>query len=446
MSSHQSAKPTLAERLRAEQTGSALVTALAVMVVLMATAGIAFQAASVSLTGGNRDRGVKSSLATADAGLDLAIFRMNKVNTTKAQPCIVPGSGGSLVAAAAGADLWCGPVSGKVRAGTFTYRVQLTQSPIPEDDLFVKQIVVTGEAGGATRRVRGTVAAKSGESLFGLRGVQSLDPVKLDGSARVDAVVGSNGDIELSGNATLCGDAEPGPGKQLKLGSQATFCSGFSSTPAGSPLVLGPISQGNIPNVNDNGRFFGSDTKTGTVNWDPATREMTINNNATVTLGGENYSFCKLKINGTGKLIIAAGVKARIFFDSPENCGYSNNTTQLLFNGSGGIVSTDGTASSAALFFVGSDTLTTKIDLSGTSDALQSVAIYAPRSQVSLGGKTSIKGGIAARTVSLSGNAQMTYDPSVKDIGADLQLLWFRQRYVECQPKAAEGGAPDAGC
>src|SRR4029078_10707706 len=112
-------------------------------------------------------------------------------------------------------------------------------------------------------------------------------------------------------------------------------CGGYSVAPAATAFNLQPVDQGNAPTVNDNGRIgnppgvASADTCTSCANidWNPATRVLNLRNNATLTLGGNVYSLCRLDLDNSSQLKIAArplGTSVRIYIDSPENCGGAN--------------------------------------------------------------------------------------------------------------------------
>ena len=179
--------------------------------------------------------------------------------------------------------------------------------------------------------------------------------------------------------------------------------------------MLQPVFQGDVPTVNSNGRFFSQDLRSGAsdVTWSSATRTLTLNGNSSVTLGGTNYSFCKLTLDSNSTLYIAAGAVVRIYFDSPEACGQPSGVTQLLMTSNTRIVSSSGAPTNAALLFVGSTSTPfrqTKAVLdsnTGSSGAgcSSSFVIYGPKTDLSLNSNATWCGALAGKSVALDSNS-----------------------------------------
>ena len=107
--------------------------------------------------------------------------------------------------------------------------------------------------------------------------------------------------------------------------------------PTRARLSLPPVNQGDVATNNSNGRFFTQDPYTGGApTWNPTTRELSLSSNKTLTLGGSNYSFCKLTMSRNSSIFVTAGATVRLYFDSPEHCGYPSGTTQLSVNSNAG--------------------------------------------------------------------------------------------------------------
>lgn len=452
---------TLRTLLRSE-SGFAVPTVLALIVIGLGLAGAAGVASIIAQRGSIRDQDTKQALAAADAGAFRALFRQNQVATTDALPCIVIGSAGELVPGAGLADGWCPEISGSVGSTTYRYRVK---PPTLVDTVQGKQreikIVSTGTSDEVSRRIALNARAITGARIFGQSSLLGLDEVVLDSNARAFSNAASNGSIIMRSNALLCGDASYGVGGGLVMAGNAEQCGGFSTTEA--PLALPLIDQGDVTTNNSNGRLVtGEDVLQGKDGcatpdkkpWDPATRTFCLDSNSALTLGGSNYSFCRLILNSNSTLYIAEGALVRVFFDAPENCidptdgqpytAEDGPVEQFVLESNTKIDATSGDPTSAAFFMVGSDTIATTARLSSNSQAGMDVILYAPRTDVDLNSNSTLNGAVAGKTVTLDSNAVLQADDRVSSFEVPVVTVYRRDRYVECA--GSSGTPPDANC
>jgi hypothetical protein len=424
------------------------------MAILLAAMAAAFGSSVFSLQGSNADRSSKRALAAAEAGENLAIYRLNKLTTTDLLPCIVE-SGTQLALAPLSADGWCPTVTGSVDGATFRYRL----SPIVNttdanlQHILTRRVISSGTVGDKTRRIESTAVVQAlGSPLFGNATLKSNKDLTFEGNASLRGPDGSktralsNGNIVIGNSASVCSDVVAGPGKTI---SGTPICGGSRSN-APTAFTLTPVDQGTVATTNSNGRFFSAsastgDTKVGNPSWDPAKRELTMTNSETVTLGGSDYSLCKLRMTGTSQLIVAASAKVRIFFDSPEACGYARGAEQISMTGGTTLTTTSQDASALQIFMVGSSEVPSSAELSGTSNIPQFFTLYAPYSDVHLGGTTDLVGAVAADQVALNGDPKLTTGSGVQDIVAKTVNLYKRTRFIECT-SVPTGSNPESGC
>jgi hypothetical protein len=449
---------SLGARLRSE-AGVAIPTVLVLLIVGLGLGSAAVTATVSSQHGTIRDSKVKGALAAADAGRDQAIYRENKILTTTSARCVLE-QPTALVAGAVGADGWCPAVNGSVGSATFSYRVKpwcLTQTPTcnPTAAAVGRQITVvsTGTQGGVSRRIAETAFSPIGTSIFGNESALGRDGVSLAGSSTfgsagppvVKTNVGTNGSITAAGSSQLCGDARHGPGGTITPGHQV--CGGAVTT---GTLDMPPPDQSLAKADSATSRFFTLDPKVGSVTWNQSTRTLDLKSNSTLTIGGDNYSLCRLTMGGGALLIMAAGAHSKFFFDTPENCGLSNGALQVDVNGGSAILSSSLNSGSPAadlpgFYLVGSNTITTGVSISGSGQ--ENLILYGPRTDVTLwgnGSSTTFSGQFAGKTLSIGGNARIVNSGAVPNSNIPTLLLYNRQRYVECT--GATGTPPDADC
>jgi hypothetical protein len=216
---------------------------------------------------------------------------------------------------------------------------------------------------------------------------------------------------------------------------------------------------------------------TGGMQWDPARRTLRLWGNAHLTLTGETYSFCHVRLEGQAVLRVPAAVAvARIFLDDPAHCPGADgaplaNAGQIVADGQSRLVNCHPQTQpeSLQLYALGSaerpttQTLATAAPLSseltGTLCGLAlpltgtPMTLYAPRSRVQLEGSTAISGQVAADTVHLGGAAAV--EPvnaliNLNALGANPVLpLYQPEQYVECRAVPFEDlptSEPAQGC
>jgi Tfp pilus assembly protein PilX len=430
----------LARAIRAER-GFAVPTVMLAMVAVLGLASVAVVASVNSQSGVSRDQDSKSAFAAAEAGYNQALLHYNTIPTESPNTCLV----GNPVGAASPSGGWCAPVTramAGVAGGSFTYWVKPTQGQI--------QIVSQGSVDGMTRRVQVVARSSGGRQPFGEYEVIGLNNVTLDSQASIVANPASNGDINLASNASLtCNGSQVGPGHNVTTGSSTTFDCGALSN---GTVSLPPVNQGAVPITNSNGNFFSVDPYTSKQpDWNPATRQLTLRSNSTLTLTGANYSLCKLTMESNTQLIVAAGATVRIYFDTPEDCGLASPATQLDMSSNATIAPTDGSSTSVALLFMGSLTRTTRILLSSNTQVNdscdQNFVLYAPRSDVIFNSNSFYCGAIGARTIYLNSNS----DVRTSNLAGEFQVpQTYAQHYepeqqVECLPTPPDT-TPDSGC
>jgi hypothetical protein len=455
----------LSARLASER-GFAVPTVMLMTVAAMGVASVGVIASIQGQSGVVRDQGTKSALEVAESGVNQALLYYNR----GVEPC-TPSAEGS----------WCGPVTGmSVNGGTVKYWSRLASGDECEvgNEVDCVEIVAEGTVDGVTRRVDVSASTvptdpSAGAGPFASAGVLSLESMLLDSNSAIHTGVATNGDITLKSNAKQCGQASVGIGKKMTTESNAGYysdskCSSKYSTYLQQALTLPAVNQGDAATNNDNGRFFSKDLVSGNKSdacWNGktaegksskncGTRELKIEHNSSLTLGGSVYSFCKLTLLSNSALYINSGASVTIYFDSPENCGYSSGVKQLDLQSNSRVTSATGSPINVAMLFVGSETLSTKVLLNSNTSVNdscdQNFVIYAPRSEVELNSNSKFCGAIAGKTVHLDSNAEIWSASGSESFtlpGVEIPETvahYTPYRFVECS--AVEASPPDAGC
>lgn len=342
----------IARRLARDQDGVAMVVVIGALGALLVLSAAAFSASSSLSESSRADRSARGAFQSAEAGLDVATYRINN---------LVPLGGG---------DLGCVPsvettvadgscvASGTLANGTsWSYRVtpELDEEnydellpggscagfPIQFDaanqDLTLRSrcITATGSAFGETRRVQarlalftGTSQSGGGTTLFPVGGIIGLDGVSIKNSGKFYSSVASNGQIELKNASFVTGTATLGPGAPAPILHNNSRIGPSTSNPAvvyrsaaDGPWVLAPVDIGNTATANVNGTGTGWTLSNGAqVSYNATYREAEFSNGK-VTLKGGDYNFCELTMNNSTEFYVQTGAKVRIFIDSPTRAG-----------------------------------------------------------------------------------------------------------------------------
>jgi hypothetical protein len=387
------------------EDGFATIAVIGVMTVALAFTGVAAIASVTTLRGSVRDEDSKLALAAADAGSVAAIAHQNSIAASIEDPCLQPGTGGVLVNVAPGADGWCPPVTGSVDGATYSYQVTT-------DPGGALRIVSVGSSDDVNRRIELRASDSAGSNVFADATLIGLDWINMDSNAVAEAGAATDGSISLNSNSQLCGSASVGIGGEVNGSSQHRDFDCLSPPPpvTEEPLTLAPVQQGDVVTNNSNDRFFEQDLIGGQqsrVVWDPDARTLELKSNVSLTLGGSNYSLCKLKLGSNSTIYIAEGADVRVFFDAPENCG--GETVPLEMHSNSRIIATGGDATKVALLFVGSDVISTTIKLSSNSqpsgDCSSEFVVYAPKTDIDVNSNVTYCGAIAGQSVNVDSNS-----------------------------------------
>jgi hypothetical protein len=467
---------------RSEEGFSVPVT-LIMIIVGLGLASAAIMASIAAQSGSVRDQQSKDALAAADAASQLAVYRQDKIVTTDQLKCVVPQAGALIASGTLGTDGWCPEVDSTAADGlptgtSFKYRVQpwtvvgTTQTGVKRQ----LQIVAVGTSGDVSRRIDVTASAKTGQGVFAGDGAIGQDRVSIGGSSHVGATgsttnVGTGGDVVLSDRGSLCGNAYHGVGHSLQTSGSASQCPGYGSYD--TQVNLPAVDPGDSWTNNSDSRICTLDTATPSnqcsttgdtskaVSWDPSTRALALKGNGTLSLGGTvPYSLCSLDMSSGSKLIVSNTAGVTIYFGSPEQCrGIGNQLSlqdpalQLRMQGNPRLSSTNQDPGALKLLFVGSDTIPSAVDMQGNPSANSSdpntFTIYAPNTDVTLGGNATYTGAVAGKTLTVEGSATLLQRDSATNSDIPVVTSFTRERYVECTGGTLPTGAgalPNGSC
>jgi len=449
----------------ADPAGFVMPAVIGLSALLMILTAVAVTAVVTAQDSANRDRQRKLARQAADAGVELALFRLNAVVAGEALPCAVKDAGGNL--ALSGYDAggqWCAPVADTLADGaTTTYRVS-AETPIagtnpPE---VRRRVVATGVYGSQQRRVFAEIAARRGIPAWAAYGVSAKERIFLANTARIgDSTnpvdVRTNGDIEMQHTSRICGEVHPGPGRTLTRAAGAALCPGMSTSPATSTLAFDDLDAEHAAarTTNDNARLSCAtpaprdiSCPPGDVSWNAASRALSLTNAASLTLAGDVYSLCRLSMQQSSTLYIAPrpanAPPLKIYFDSPENCG--GQTQPISLQNGIGITNLNSHPVTLQLLVRGSSTVSTQVHVanSASNSVSTPMMLYAPNSSVLLENAGRMSGALVGKSVTIINSASVDNDRSVVPPTGATALVYQPVQHRECAPAA--GASPDAGC
>jgi hypothetical protein len=336
-------------------------------------------------------------------------------------------------------------------------------------------VVAVGASGGVSRRVNVKLVTKNGEEVFKVEQLIGENGIELKGGPTLKTDIGTNGSITLGSQGTsaiICGNIRHGIGQSSPTPTAPPVCPKQGTVTEGSktlPPVVPPenikmsnsdnrlarcVSPGNPPEC-ETDLYEGNKARTNTEPWDAAQRFITVPNKTTLTLGGGDYWVCGLFVHG--ELVMAPSRQVRIFFDTPERCTasgskFNSSNTQIEITAGASVTSSsfENCQSNAeecrvpGLYVMGSATIPTTVSLTGNSGSTNELMLYAPYSDVEIGGNATWIGMFAGKTIKMNGNPTIKSDLRIPKPEVFFPGLLERTRYVECS--GATGSPPDVNC
>ena len=443
----------MVRRLVHREEGIALPVAMAALAVLSLLAAMVGASALELSSSSNRDRDSKRALAAAEAGLDVATYRVNKMGPTNGN-CMtdVPTPPANGECPGLSQDLgnrarytyYVTPVLDSASAGNCA---GLPLQGDPNGALLVVQRCVTsiGEVNGVKRRAQARVASYQGKPIFPVGGILGLDGVTVNNTATVDGQIGSNGQIRLGNSSTVDG-VELGPGGTVSSGGTTQLGTVVQRSPADGPFVLAPVDVGLSADPDHNVNETVTSPGNVGVTYDAATRELTLANNASLTLTGGTYNFCRIAIGNGARITVAAGAQVRIFLDSPENdptCNRPGGGT-ITIGQNATFENPSGEAENLQLYIFGTSDGSNVVDF--RNSAFINGAIYAPQSTVIFKNSATVVGAVAARRVEFQNDVNFTWAESLADLRGRTVPLYYRTAWRECAREPTVSGDPESGC
>jgi len=442
------------------ERGMALPTALFAIIASFGLASAAVMASVDTQRGTSRDQDSKSAIAVADAGASVAMMRLNRYANAlnSSTPCLGV-SGSTLTLSSVSADGWCPAISGTVGSSTYSYRT----SPFVTGG--TTSVVSTGTDGVVSRRIAVSFRTTTVGSAFSAEGVIGRDSISLDNNADIRVSIGTNGDVTIKNNASVCpGNIRYGVGRRIDPPDYEP-CNGYSITSGNLTLpAVSTLMPTDIATNNSNYRLVKCRSTNNPVGCQldnfvdkqgktyPASplssRAITVDNGATLTLTGGDYFVCSLLLDNNSHLIMGNGAHVRIFFDTPENCGLTAGAHQIHVDNNSDISATGyqfsrGQFDMPGFYLLGSPNIQTYAYWSNNAGNAEMV-LYGPNTDIEIRNNATFTGAMAGKTVHLNNNAIIKQDPGFVPPQIGGATIFARQSYVECI--GATASPPNASC
>jgi Tfp pilus assembly protein PilX len=430
-------------RAVARERGAALPVAMMVlgMVTLLVppVIGTGLQTKDLANDSSNRKR----ALAAAEAGLQIAQYRLAMLKPSPAH-CLT--------------SLPLVPVNGECPAQTeslgngasVTYHVtpalgaegQCATTPAQPTGAEQRCITATGSVGDAVRRVqlRTAVMQNGSRQVFGEAGIIGLESVNLFNSVTSQGSVGSNGVIDLNNSITVNGSLLPSPTGTTRIGTSVTVTGGTQNT---STLWELPDADFSLSQVtNDNSLLSISHYSAGTREFDIPTGEYQF--------PGGTYNLCSLTAGNSVKLKVPSDQVVRIYIDSPlrPGSGCPSGSGRLVLNNSVELNKQADIAGNLEIYVYGTGIETAnQPDIRLDNSVWLTGSVYAPRSTFDAVNSAIIRGGIATKVVRLGNSVTFTLTSDVQakslTVGAGETS---RRAWAECSAQPSDPADPESGC
>lgn len=444
-----------------KRSDSGFVMPLVVMVLFVVAilAAVSVTVATQASKSSTRDTATKTALAAAEAGLQLAAYRIDEMKPNENE-CITSTTTevkelceGSTETVAGGASYkyWTTNRLTSTSTCVGTYTAGVTQ----------RCITAEGSVSGLPKAVRlqTRVEAAVGEKLFSVRGILGLTEVIVSGSVKATAVVASNTKIEGKGSANFEKGFEVCPGGKFtptagsernKSGVKIAGVGGMESVPSlektrsasECPITAAlPASHPTSLENEDIRITNGQDPNTGEaahLKYTSSTHTLEAGANVNLTLKGSKYYFCKFLINSNGIVKIASGAKVEIFIDSHEDnstCPSAASDT-FVIEGNAHMENPNG-ATSLLIEVLGKGKVA--IENSGSLKA----NIYAPEAEIKLSGSGTLTGAIVGNKIFLeAGSFVFSEEDESFTVSGSSTSGYSRSAWEQC----TAGTGTAAGC
>ena len=460
-----------------------MIVALEVLAVLAMVIGAVFYGAISLSSTTKRDARSKRALAAAEAGLQVARYRVNR---------LVPSNPSCLTDQAVAPSFStgeCPSYTGNLGNGvTYTYWVTDTSQGAECGGTSTGEtrcITSVGTAGGISRRLQMRVGHDDTQYTFPLAGIMGFDGIHVGNGTSgtpvvINGALGSDGLIDLGNNVNVPSGCVITGNGSTHLGNGTTCpvrspnppldCSPPKFRPCAVPISEYDFAPTFAANMNATGisKISGSSTWTytpGTTNatWPTgdARTLTTVTGSLSLVLQSGDYNFCRWSLgNNTQILLAGPSTHVRIFFDSsyrsPAGCAAFQSLPLKAGNGANLNPAWSGNPSpSPAQLEIYVHGQPNQTNASSTADLANAnvinAVLYAPNTKVTMGNGASPSsnsiwnGAVIGQTIDVGNQFTYNWDTSAANLSTAISN-YTRMLWTECQSQPTTPSDPESGC
>jgi len=413
------------------ERGYILVVCLLVLFVMLVAIG-AMATATISLSHNSERQSVTAGgSAAADAGAQVALFRLNTTATTAAATSVI-GNGASYTyvvapltsSSAACAGLWA----------------QNSAQTVTQDC-----ITSTGTVAGVSERIQmRAVAYAATAALFPLNGIFAVNSFSASINISGSFDLGSNGPITITKHLGITGAIDYLPGDFTGSSNCSGSCVPTAiTTPYTVPSVPDTVYAAAAATNNDAG--LGSIVNA-------STHVLTDNNNhESLTIPGGTYYLCSASFAGNNDNITTTGTPTnpvKIYIDSPSRPGstcLASNGGNGTFTGGGNSFTmgdAGGTASNLQLYFYGTSGCTASCPNSFSFNSASITAdVFAAYTAYTADNNLNFTGAMVIGSMTANNNVTINFQgPTAGGGSTGTPAVFYPSAHTSCIPSTTPGG------
>jgi len=395
-----------------------VITILTMVIVLGLIAAVSTSAIHLSSTGDRTDHSAQA-LAAAQAGAQVALFRLNQTG----------GATGATGAMGNGA--------------AYSYTVSsLSSSSSPCTGLWVENssesvgqdcIASTGTQDGVTEKVETRVAGFNATPLFPINGLFAVNGFSAADTVSGTMTLASNGPLDFTNTITMVGNLEYRTGD---LSETNNAC----NTNCVPDLISSAISLPSVPATawsaakasnNDSAISWNSGSGCNscfTVSSSSYTVTSNGANSQTISMPAGTYYYCNLSL-GNGTTLKTTSWPVKIYIDSSYDSGACSGVSPNgTISGSNGfaIANSSGTASNVQVYFYGEPGCTNSCpnDFSPNSQSM-TADIWAPYSSADPGGAFTMTGDMVVGYLTAQNTLTFNYQSNTLTTGSSSSTAYY---------------------
>jgi hypothetical protein len=409
-----------------------MVTVILTMVVVLGLSIAVGNAALHLSSTGRRTDSSAQALAAAQAGAQVALFRLNTTGgATAATGALGNGAAYSYTV---------GTLASQSSNCTGLW-VQNSSSTLNQDC-----ITSVGTQNGVSERVQSRVAAYQPAALFPVAGLFTAEGLTAAGAVTGTFNLGSNGPMTFNNSIALTGDLEYLSGD---LGGPGT-CSGscvpeVQSTAITLPTVPASAYASAASTNSDASVAWTADGLTYTAS-NNTVGDPNGTNNAVVNLAAGTYYFCEMNLGGGSVATLdATSFPVKIYIDSSYDgsaCSGVSPSGQMAASNGFTISNSSGVSGNVQVYFYGDPSCTTESCLSSNANDFSPNAstltadVYAPYSYAQPGGAFAMTGALVVGYLEANNALSFTYQSSSLTNGSTGTTTYYPSAAATCVPTA----------